>query len=68
MHCAPAQSHDPHAERNIRTIKERVRAIIHFLPYKQIPKTVKKYIVMEEQITLITSHYDMDFPNIIVLS
>ena len=47
MHCAPAQSQDPHVERNIKGIKERVRAIMHVLPYKHVPKTFIKYIVME---------------------
>ncbi|KAG7361762.1 hypothetical protein IV203_036863 [Nitzschia inconspicua] len=35
---ATANEHVPQAERNIQTIKERVRATYHSLPFKAIPK------------------------------
>ena len=41
-----AQEHVPQAERNNRTIKEQIRAALHRLPYKKIPKTMIKYLAM----------------------
>ena len=38
MNYTNAQEHVPQAERNNRTIKERIRAALHRLPYKKIPK------------------------------
>ena len=35
---APNDAHVPEVERSIRTIKERVRADIHDMPYKRLPK------------------------------
>ena len=32
--CSLSQAHVPHAERNICTIKERVRSLFHNLPYR----------------------------------
>ena len=42
-----AQEHQPHAERNNRTIQERVRALFHSLPYQALPKILVMYLVME---------------------
>ena len=47
MNYAAAQEHVPRAERNNRTIKERVRATYHALPYEHLPRTVVKYLVSE---------------------
>eukprot|EP00978_Attheya_sp_CCMP212_P034752 scaffold147344_cov30-Attheya_sp.AAC.1 len=38
MNYANPQAHVPEAERNIRVIKERVRATYHRLPYTRLPK------------------------------
>jgi hypothetical protein len=40
-----ALDHVPEAERNNRTIKERVRAAYHRLPYKALPRTLIQYLV-----------------------
>lgn len=37
FNLANAQEHQPHAERNNRTIQERVRAVVHSLPYQALP-------------------------------
>jgi hypothetical protein len=42
-----AQEHVPEAERNNRTIKERVRAAFHFIPFKALPKMLVAHLVME---------------------
>ena len=42
-----AQEHVPRAERNHRTIKERVRATYYRLPFKHLPRIMVKYLVME---------------------
>jgi hypothetical protein len=42
-----AKEHVPWAERNNRTIQERVRAAYHSLPYNDLPRTLVKYLVME---------------------
>jgi hypothetical protein len=47
MNFANPQEHVPEAEHNNRVIKERVRAIFHWLPYKQITKTMTKILVIE---------------------
>ena len=52
MLCVPSQSHIPRAERNIRTIKERLRLLFHNLPYRTIPKTILKYLVIQTTPTL----------------
>ncbi|KAG7364548.1 reverse transcriptase RNA-dependent DNA polymerase [Nitzschia inconspicua] len=44
---ATANEHVPQAERNIRTIKERVRATYHSLPFKAIPKLFIKELMAE---------------------
>jgi hypothetical protein len=41
------QEHVPRAERNNRTIQERVRAAYHRLPYDDLPRHLVKYLVME---------------------
>jgi hypothetical protein len=46
MDYAPAKQHVPEAERNIRTISERIRAAYHNLPYKAIPKIMLKHLAM----------------------
>ena len=50
--CAPSQAHVPCAERDICTIKERVRSLFHNLPYRRIPKMFIKYLVMQTTATL----------------
>jgi hypothetical protein len=47
MNVANPQAHVPQIERTNRVIKERVRAAFHSLPYKQLPKTLVDYLVME---------------------
>jgi len=47
MNYANAQDHVPEAERNNRTIKERIRAAYHRLPYKAIPKIMIRYLAYE---------------------
>ena len=47
FNLANAQEHQPHAERNNRTIQERVRAVFHSLPYQALPTTPLVYLVME---------------------
>jgi len=37
----------PEAEQNYRTIKERIRATFHRLPYKAIPRKMVRYLVMD---------------------
>jgi hypothetical protein len=47
MNYANPQEHVPEAERNNRVIKERVCATYHRLPYKQLPRTMMKVLIME---------------------
>ena len=47
MNYANAQEHVPRAERNIRTIKERVRCNYYQIPYTHLPRTVVKYMCIE---------------------
>lgn len=42
-----AQEHVPEAERNIRVIKERIRAVYHDLPFDSISRIMLKYLAME---------------------
>ncbi|KAL7562162.1 hypothetical protein ACA910_020358 [Epithemia clementina (nom. ined.)] len=44
---ANAQEHVPEAERNIRVMKERVRATFHRLPFTKITKIMTQMLVME---------------------
>ena len=46
MNYANAFNHVPEAERNNRTIKERVRAAYHRLPYKKLPRVIIRYLAM----------------------
>ena len=43
---ASAQEHVPEAERNNRTIGERIRAAFHNLPYRTLPKVMWRYLAM----------------------
>jgi hypothetical protein len=45
MNCTNALGHVPEAERNNETIKERVRAACHQLPYKALPRQLIRYLV-----------------------
>jgi hypothetical protein len=47
MNYVAAQDHVPRAERNNHVIQERVRAAYHRFPYKHLPRTLVKYLVME---------------------
>jgi len=47
MIYSSAQAHVPEAERNNRTIKERIRATFHRLPYKALPHVIMQYLVSE---------------------
>ncbi|MGL5918789.1 MAG: hypothetical protein ACRCYM_06045, partial [Cetobacterium sp.] len=42
MNYATTDEHVPEAERNNRTIKERIRATFHNMPFKRIPKVMIK--------------------------
>jgi hypothetical protein len=46
MNFTNAQDHVPEAERNNHTIKERIRAAYHRLPYKAIPRIIINYLAM----------------------
>jgi hypothetical protein len=46
MNCTSRGEHLPEAERNNRTIGERIRATYHNLPYKAIPRIMLRYISM----------------------
>mgnify|MGYP002176679840 FL=1 len=48
MNFTNAQDHVPEAERNNRTIKERIRAAYHRLPYKAIPRIMIRYLAMNQ--------------------
>jgi hypothetical protein len=43
-----AQDHVPEAEQNNWTIKERIQAAYHRLPYKAIPRTMIRYLAMNQ--------------------
>ena len=47
MNATSAREHVPEAERNIRVIKERVRAIYHGLPFQAMPKLLLQYLVSD---------------------
>ena len=47
MNYTNAQDHVPEAERNNRTIKERMRVQYHQLPYQNIPKVMIRHMAME---------------------
>ena len=46
MNYANALDHVPEAEQNNQTIKERVRAAYHCLPYKKLPRLMIRYLAM----------------------
>ena len=46
MNYATTDEHVPEAERNNRTIKERVRAIYNSMPYSRIPRVMIRYLVL----------------------
>jgi hypothetical protein len=46
-HFAITQAHAPEAERNNPVVKERIRTVIHRLPFKSLPKIMIKFLVME---------------------
>jgi hypothetical protein len=48
MNFTNALDHVPEAERNNRTIKERVQAAYHRLPYKALPRQVIRYLVQTQ--------------------
>ncbi len=54
MNFTNAQDHVPEAERNNRTIKERIRAAFHRLPYKAIPRIMIRCLgmIQTNQLTL----------------
>ncbi len=47
MNCANPQEHVPKAERNNRTIKERIRATYHRIPFKCLPRLMVKVLVAD---------------------
>ena len=47
MEYSAPQAHVPEAERNNRTLKERVRATYHRLPYSALPTAMMKVLVTE---------------------
>ena len=46
MNYTSAGEHVPEAERNNRTIAERIRAAYHYLPYRAIPRVMLKHLAM----------------------
>jgi hypothetical protein len=48
MNFTNALDHAPEAEQNNRTIKERVQAACHRLPYKVLPRALIRYLVTTE--------------------
>jgi hypothetical protein len=46
MNYTATDEHVPEAERNNRTIAERIRAAYHNLPYRVIPKVMLRYLAM----------------------
>ena len=46
MNYTNAKDHVPEAERNNRTIKERIRACYHRLPYKALPRIIIRHMAM----------------------
>jgi hypothetical protein len=48
MNFTNAQDHVPEAERDNRTIKERIRAVYHRLPYKALPRIMLRYLAVTQ--------------------
>jgi len=46
MNYTTTDEHVPEAERNNRTIQERIHATYHHLPYAMIPKMMLRYLAM----------------------
>ena len=46
LDVVPQGEHVPEAERNNRTIGERIRATFHRLPYRMIPKVMLKALAV----------------------
>ena len=46
MDYCPATAHQPDAEWNNQTIKDRVRSTFHRMPYDNLPMVLWKYLVM----------------------
>jgi len=46
MNYTMTDEHVPEAERNNRTIQERIHATYHHLPYVMIPKMMLRYLAM----------------------
>ncbi|WP_427962016.1 hypothetical protein [Acidithiobacillus sp.] len=46
MNYTTTDEHVPEAERNNRTIAERIRFAYHNLPYKALPKVMLRYLAM----------------------
>ena len=44
--CVPQGEHVPEAERNNRTIGERIRAGYHRMPYRMIPRVMLKALAL----------------------
>ena len=46
LNTAAPNEHIPEVEKNIRTIKDRVRCTLHGMPYKKIPRSMKAELVI----------------------
>jgi hypothetical protein len=46
LNLTAANEHEPFVERRIRVIKERVRAVRHSLPFKQLPRKLVAHMVL----------------------
>jgi hypothetical protein len=67
MNFTNALDHVPEAERNNRTIKERVQAAYHRLPYKALPRQMIRYLVtMQAKVNLTYSPRKEEFHRITV--
>ncbi|KAG7371066.1 reverse transcriptase RNA-dependent DNA polymerase [Nitzschia inconspicua] len=62
VNYANPQEHVPEAERNIRTIKERIRAAYHRMPFDRLPSSMVKALVMEstKKLNFFPAKYDND--------
>ena len=47
MNIATADSHVGEVERSIRTIKERLRSLVHGLPFKRLPRLMISHMVAD---------------------
>ena len=46
LNTAAPNEHIPEVEKNVRTIKDRVRCMLHGMPYKKIPRSMKAELVI----------------------